>query len=162
VATTLFRNATLVDATDTQAREGFDVLVEGDQIKEVSDTPITASGAREIDLKGATMMPGLIDAHVHVKATDLNLALLGVKPSSYVYAQTTKIMEGMLQRGFTTVRDAAGADKGLADAVDHGLIAGPRLRVCGLSLSQTSRSWRAAAFPRPLIRSRTRSIRWTS
>ena len=133
----LFRNARLVDATSTEARDGFDVLVEGDRIKEVSDRPITASDAREIDVNGATLMPGLIDAHVHVKATDLNLALLGGKPSSYVYAQTTKIMEGMLQRGFTTVRDAAGADKGLADAVDHGLIAGPRLRVCGLSLSQT-------------------------
>ncbi len=133
----LFRNATIVDATRTEARAGFDVLVEGDRIKEVSDKPITASGAREIDLKGATLMPGLVDAHVHVKATDLDLSRLGIKYSSYIYAETTKIMEGMLQRGFTTVRDAAGADKGLADAVDHGLIAGPRLRVCGLALSQT-------------------------
>lgn len=133
----LFRNATLVDATSTQAREGHDVLVEGDRIREVSDRPLTATGAREIDLKGGTLMPGLIDAHVHVKATDLNLGVMMARPSSYIYARTTKIMEGMLNRGFTTVRDAAGADKGLADAVDHGLIAGPRLRVCGLALSQT-------------------------
>ena len=73
----LFRNATLVDGTVDEAREGFDVLVEDDRIKEISDKPLTApSGAREIDLKGKTLMPGLIDAHVHVKATMLNLGRL--------------------------------------------------------------------------------------
>ena len=137
MAQVLFRNATLVDATSTEAREGYDVLVEGDRIKEVSDTPITAIGAREIDLKGGTLMPGLIDAHVHVKATDLDLSKLMTKPVSYLYAQTAQIMRAMLHRGFTTVRDAAGADKGLADAVDENLLEGPRLRVCGLALSQT-------------------------
>jgi imidazolonepropionase-like amidohydrolase len=58
-------------------------------------------------------------------------------PISYLIGQAAAIMEAMLMRGFTTVRDAAGADRGLADAVDHGLFRGPRLRVCGLALSQT-------------------------
>ncbi len=135
----LFRNATIVDATVNEAREGFDVLVEGDRIKDVSDKSITVSGEgwRQIDAKGLTLMPGLIDAHVHVKASELDLTKLMTKPVSYLFAETAKIMEGMLLRGFTTVRDAAGADRGLADAVDHGLLAGPRLRVCGLALSQT-------------------------
>ena len=133
----VFRNATLVDATHAEAREGFDLLVEGDRIKEISDRPILAGDAREIDLKGLTLMPGLIDAHVHVKATSLNLRDLQATPVSYLIAQTAQIMRGMLERGFTTVRDAAGADRGLADAVDHGLFAGPRLRVSGLALSQT-------------------------
>lgn len=135
----LFQNATLVDGTSKQAREGFHVLSEEGRIKEVSDKPINVSGDgfQTIDLKGKTLMPGLIDAHVHVKATDLDLSRLMVKPPSYLYAQTAQIMEAMLMRGFTTVRDAAGADRGLADAVDHGLLKGPRLRVCGLALSQT-------------------------
>ena len=134
----VFRNATLVDATREEPREGFAVVVEGDRIREVSDShPGTPESFREIDLGGATLMPGLIDAHVHVKATDLDLSKLMVKPASYLYAQTAAIMKGMLYRGFTTVRDAAGADKGLADAVDENLFAGPRLRVCGLALSQT-------------------------
>ncbi|MEO1142018.1 MAG: amidohydrolase family protein, partial [Pseudomonadota bacterium] len=136
---TLFKNATLLCPREKEVRTICHLLVENGRIQEISDVPIAlkADTFRTIDLNGKTLMPGLVDAHVHVKATDLDLSLLTVKPSSYVYAQTIKIMEGMLQRGFTTVRDAAGADRGLADAVEHGLIAGPRLRVCGLALSQT-------------------------
>ncbi len=139
MAGVLFRNARIVDATMAETREGFDVLVEGERIKEVSETPIKSAGTdrREIDARGFTLMPGLIDAHVHVKASELDLSKLMTKPASYLFAETAQIMQGMLMRGFTTVRDAAGADRGLADAVDHGLIAGPRLRVPGLALSQT-------------------------
>jgi len=136
---TLFQNATLVDAQADEAREGFHLLVESGRIKEISEKPIKISydNVQIIDLAGKTLMPGLIDAHVHVKAANLDLSLLTRKPSSYVFAETARIMEAMLMRGFTTVRDAAGADRGLADAVDHGLLKGPRLRVCGLALSQT-------------------------
>jgi imidazolonepropionase-like amidohydrolase len=134
----LFRNATLVDGTSDIAREGFDLLVEGDRIKEVSDKPLKVSAdTRIIDLNGKTLMPGLIDAHVHVKATMLNLARLNDVPVTYLIASAAQIMKAMLMRGFTTVRDAAGADRGMADAVDHNLIVGPRLFVSGLALSQT-------------------------
>ncbi|MEO9877376.1 MAG: amidohydrolase family protein, partial [Anderseniella sp.] len=134
----LFRNATLVDGTVDEAREGFDVLVEDDRIKEISDKPLTVpSGAQEIDVKGKTLMPGLIDAHVHVKATMLNLGRLNDVPVTYLIASAAQIMKAMLMRGFTSVRDAAGADRGMADAVDHNLIVGPRLFVSGLALSQT-------------------------
>ena len=139
MAGVLFRNATLVDASASEAREGFDLLVRGDRIEEISDRPIKTSDetVREIDLAGLTLMPGLIDAHVHVKASELDIAKLMTKPVSYLFAETAQIMKAMLMRGFTTVRDAAGADRGLADAVDHGLLVGPRLRVPGLALSQT-------------------------
>lgn len=139
MAGVVFRNAQLIDATRNEAREGFDVLVEGSRIKEVSDKPIKVAGEgiRELDINGKTLMPGLIDAHVHVKASELDIAKLMTKPVSYLFAETAQIMQAMLMRGFTTVRDAAGADRGLADAVDDGLLVGPRLRVCGLALSQT-------------------------
>lgn len=135
----VFKNATLVDGTSDEAREGFDVLVENDRIVEISDSPITTSlsDLMTFDLAGATLMPGLIDAHVHVKATDLNLGSLTDIQPSYLFAGTTRIMQAMLMRGFTTVRDAAGADRGLADAVTEGLLVGPRLFVSGLALSQT-------------------------
>ena len=134
----LFRNATLVDGTVDEPREGFDVLVEADRIREISDKPLTAGpGTTEIDLKGKTLMPGLIDAHVHVKATMLNLGRLNDVPVTYLIASAAQIMKAMLMRGFTSVRDAAGADRGMADAVDHNLIVGPRLFVSGLALSQT-------------------------
>ncbi|MFK7944593.1 MAG: amidohydrolase family protein [Paracoccaceae bacterium] len=133
---TIFTNAMMLDARSDAPREGS-LLVDGGRIKEISDGPITAEGARVIDLGGRTLMPGLIDAHVHVKATALDLSVLMRTPVSYLMGQTHAIMKAMLMRGFTTVRDAAGADRGLADAVDHGLYTGPRLRVCGLALSQT-------------------------
>ena len=134
----LFQSATLVDGTVDEAREGFDVLVEADRIKEISDKPINPpSGAQVIDLKGKSLLPGLIDAHVHVKATMLNLGRLNEVPVTYLIASAAQIMKAMLMRGFTSVRDAAGADRGMADAVDHNLIVGPRLFVSGLALSQT-------------------------
>ena len=139
VTAVLFSNATLVDGTLDEPRPGYHVLVEGDRIKEISDKPIRSDleGLRRIDLAGATLMPGLIDAHVHVKATTMSLGSLNTMPSTYLFAGAANIMKEMLMRGFTTVRDAAGADRGLADAVDQGLMVGPRLFVSGLALSQT-------------------------
>ena len=137
VTSTVFRNALLVDASADEPREGLDLVVADGRIAEIASGAKTPDGAREIDCRGATLMPGLIDAHVHVKATDLDVSLLNLRAPSYLFAQTAAIMGAMLDRGFTTVRDAAGADRGLADAVDHGLLRGPRLRVCGLALSQT-------------------------
>ena len=135
----LFRNAALLDGTNPDLRDGFDLLVEDDRIKEISDKPIKVpgDGIREIDLAGKTLMPGLIDAHVHVKATMLNLGRLREVPTSYLIASAAQIMKAMLMRGFTSVRDAAGADRGMADAVEHDLVVGPRLFASGLALSQT-------------------------
>lgn len=133
---TLLENAALIEAGE--AKGDAHVLVEDGKIKEVSDQPISVSGeARRLDLKGKTLMAGLIDAHVHVKALSVDLSTLERVPSSYMTARASEIMHGMLMRGFTSVRDAGGADRGLADAVDEGLLLGPRLFVSGLALSQT-------------------------
>ena len=59
-------------------------------------------------------MPGLIDAHVHVRAVGAALARLADRPVTLLTLQASRMLEGMLMRGFTTVRDAAGADGGLA------------------------------------------------
>jgi predicted amidohydrolase len=76
------------------------VVVEGDRIREVSDTPVTLQHAQRIDLGGKTLMPGLIDAHVPLIATSLNLSNLVNEPASLTTARTLRIAEGMLQRGF--------------------------------------------------------------
>ena len=133
----LFENASIVDGQSKHHREGYHVLVEGNRIKEVSDVPISTSTEQKIDLAGKTLIPGLIDAHVHVKATHINIGRLSDFPISYITAGAGKIMKEMLMRGFTSVRDTGGADKGLADAVEDGLLIGPRLFVSGLSLTQT-------------------------
>ena len=133
----VFRNCTILDATSPEAREGYDVLVEDERIREVSDTKIEVHGAWEVAVDGRTLMPGLIDAHAHVVLSDYNLKRLENISPTLMTAQAAKIMRGMLDRGFTSVRDAGGADWGLAKAVEDGLLPGPRLFISGRALSQT-------------------------
>jgi imidazolonepropionase-like amidohydrolase len=137
MAVIIFANCAVLDGTAKEAREDHHVLVEGGQISEVSDRPINSAAAETVDLKGRTLMPGLIDAHVHVIAVDQMLARLSERPVSLVTLQAARVLEGMLQRGFTTIRDAGGADGGLADAVGEGLVRGPRIFPSGQALSQT-------------------------
>jgi imidazolonepropionase-like amidohydrolase len=134
---TIFASCAIVDVTRGERREDRHVLVEGDRIKEVSDRPVQAAGAEIIDLAGRTLMPGLIDAHVHAVAVDASLARLAEQPLTLTALQAGRVLEAMLQRGFTTVRDAGGADGGLAEAVAQGLIRGPRVFPSGQALSQT-------------------------
>ena len=123
----IFANCAVLDGTHKERREDHHVLVEGDRIREVADRPIKSDVACTIDLKGRTLMPGLIDAHVHVLAVDAALARLSDRPVTLLTLQAAKVLEGMLQRGFTTIRDAGGADGGLAEAVEEGLVRGPRI-----------------------------------
>lgn len=132
----LFTNCRVLDPRNDGPRGGIEVLVEGGTIREVSDRPIT-SAAERVDLGGRVLMPGLIDAHVHVIASIANLALNAAQPNTLATMRAARIMQGMLMRGFTTVRDVGGADRGLADAQAEGLITGPRLVISGKALSQT-------------------------
>jgi imidazolonepropionase-like amidohydrolase/uncharacterized membrane protein YtjA (UPF0391 family) len=124
-------------ARDGERREDHHVLVEDELISEVADRPIASHAAEKIDLNGQTLMPGLIDAHVHVVAVDHILTRLGERPPSLLALQAARVLEGMLMRGFTTIRDAGGADGGLAQAVEDGLVRGPRIFPSGQALSQT-------------------------
>ncbi len=137
VAQLLFENAALLDTERGELRPGHSVLVEGDRIAEVEPGPVRASGARRLDVGGRTLMPGLIDAHVHAVITTMNLAAMEARPVTLVAQEARRVLEGMLRRGFTSVRDAGGADWGLAEAVERGLIRGPRLFFSGRVLSQT-------------------------
>ncbi len=134
---TLFRGGLVFDGAGSEARDGLEVLVEGKRIKEVSDRPIKAQGARVVELGGRCLMPGLIDAHFHAVAVDPDLSRVDAMPKSLLYQHTRGLLEAALQRGFTTIRDAGGADYGLAMAVERGLIKGPRLFFSGKALSQT-------------------------
>jgi imidazolonepropionase-like amidohydrolase len=133
----VFANCAVLDGTGTERRQDHHVLVENGVIREVADRPIVSAAGETIELDGRTLMPGLIDAHVHVIAVDQLLARLAERPTSLVTLQAARVLEGMLQRGFTTVRDAGGADGGLAEAVEDGLVRGPRIFPSGRALSQT-------------------------
>ena len=134
----LIRDAVVLDAAAGELVEGQAVVVDGDRIAEVGPTgTVRADGATVLDAAGMTVLPGLIDAHVHVTAATANLAELEEWSPAYVTARAAGILRGMLDRGFTTVRDVGGADFGLAAAVDEGLFPGPRIVFGGRALSQT-------------------------
>jgi imidazolonepropionase-like amidohydrolase len=133
MAAVVFANCAVLDGTIKERREDY----QGNRIREISDRPLRSAAAETIDLKSRTLMPGLIDAHVHVLAVDAALARLSERPVTLLTLQAAKVLEGMLQRGFTTIRDAAGADGGLAEAVEDGLVHGPRIFPSGMALSQT-------------------------
>ena len=133
----LFKNSSLLDPRWNEARTGYEVLVEGDTIKEVSNKPIKAANARVVDCGKRTLMPGLIDCHVHVFLSEVNIRNLENVPLTLLTARAADLMKGMINRGFTTVRDTGGADWGIKTAVDSGLIDGPRLFISGRAIGPT-------------------------
>jgi imidazolonepropionase-like amidohydrolase len=133
----IFENARLLDGTSPEGEHDRFVRVEGGLIREVSEHQIADSGARRVDLKGRTLMPGLIDCHVHVIANSANFGQNALLPDALVALQAVKLMGEMLGRGFTTIRDVGGATQALVDAQEQGLYVGPRLIICGKALSQT-------------------------
>ena len=133
----LFIGGRFLDPRHDELRDGMEVLVEDTLIKQVSDRPIAAPNAQRIDIGGRTLMPGLIDAHIHVVLTEVNLQLLADVPLTLLAAKGSVAMRAMLERGFTTLRDTGGADWGIKAAVEQGLFVGPRLFIAGQPLSQT-------------------------
>jgi len=135
---TVLTNAAVLDPEAGELAEGQAVVVEGDRVVETGPSAAAGGGdALVLDAGGMTVMPGLVDAHVHVTAATADLGALEGWAPSYVTAHAAGILRGMLDRGFTTVRDVAGADFGLAAAVEEGLLAGPRVLFGGKALSQT-------------------------
>ncbi|MGC2208354.1 MAG: amidohydrolase family protein [Candidatus Dormiibacterota bacterium] len=134
---TIFLNASVLDPDQGELRPDSSVVVEQGLIREVSDDRVNATSDRTIDLRGALLMPGLIDCHVHVTAVSSDVWGMAEWSPSYVAARAGRVMAGMLQRGFTTVRDVGGCDFGLARAVDEGYVEGPRVVYGGKMLSQT-------------------------
>lgn len=130
----LFTNLALLDVVAGALRSGQQVLVRDGEIVEVGRS-IAARDARTIDLGGRTLMPGLIDCHVHIHP--LILPTTPLMLPSLITAHALRTLDGMLMRGFTTVRDAGGADAGHRQAVERGLCRGPRLFVAGRAISQT-------------------------
>ncbi len=133
----LLRNGLHIDGSGPEPGGSIDVLIEGDTIREVSERRITAAGAMEIDLNGRAVLPGLIDCHMHANIFADDLHSLGNYPASYAAARAANLLRDMLMRGFTTARDACGADWGLKQAIADGHMTGPRLFISGRALSQT-------------------------
>ena len=120
----------------TEARVEGHLVIEDGVLREVSSSPGNNADIR-IDGRGKTVIPGLIDCHVHVTAATADFPALRRWSPAYTTVRALTILSAMIRRGFTTVRDAGGADWGLAQAIQQGHAVGPRLRYCGQAISQT-------------------------
>jgi imidazolonepropionase-like amidohydrolase len=133
----LFKNFQLLEPSLDEVRDGYELLVEGATIREVSEKPIKSELATVIDCGGRTLMPGLIDSHVHVFLSEVYIRSLENIPLTLMTARAVGLMKGMIDRGFTTVRDTGGADWGIKEAVEKGNIAAPRLFIAGQAIGPT-------------------------
>jgi imidazolonepropionase-like amidohydrolase len=134
---TIFENARIFDGDSAECVEGGSVVVEGAKIREVSAKPIQSRSARRIDASRHTLMPGLIDLHIHAYASSANLTHVLELGPPYNTAHAVRMLGHALDSGFTTVRDVAGGDWSLAQALAEGLIRGPRFFYAGRAISMT-------------------------
>lgn len=133
---TVFTNCSILDVEKGVINSNQTITVVGNKIESISSLS-PSTNENTIDVSGLTVMPGMIDCHVHVIASDMNLAKNAKLPNVLTSFRAIPILHGMLSRGFTTVRDAGGADWSLAQATDNGLVYGPRIFPSGKALSQT-------------------------
>lgn len=128
-------NGRIFDGVHDTLIEGGVRIVAG-RITEVGPD-VAAGSERVIDAAGGTIMPGLIDAHLHAFAIDLTGEQEEVVPPTYVGVRAARRLSAALARGFTTVRDVAGGDPAFARAGREGLFWSPRYLYTGAALSQT-------------------------
>jgi imidazolonepropionase-like amidohydrolase len=133
----IFHGGRLLDPRQDGLLDGLEVYIDSGRVLEVSDREIKCLSAQRVDLRGKTLMPGLIDAHAHVYISEVDFQRLAAVPPTLLALQGAHMMREMLKRGFTTVRDVAGGDWGIKTASEIGIIDGPRLFVAGRAISQT-------------------------
>ncbi len=148
-ASWVLRPARVFDATDGKTRDGWVVVVTGNHITTVGpagQAPVPA-GARRIELPGMTLLPGLIDAHSHIFLHPYNETLWNdqvlKEAPAYRTVKAVRHVRDTLMAGFTTLRDlgtegAGYADISLRQAIEEGLIPGPRLSVATLAIVATA------------------------
>ena len=132
-----FKNFEMLDPEAGELRGGFELVVEGGAIREVSARSIKLEAASVIDCGGRTLMPGLIDSHVHVVLSEVMIRNMESVPLTLMTARAAELMRNMLDRGFTSVRDTGGADWGLKEATEKWLLPGPRLFIAGRAIGPT-------------------------
>lgn len=139
----IIRNVRVFDGRSADLRSGSEIVIRGGLIVAIRDAGTGAAPAAEgtpprvIDAGGRIALPGLIDAHVHPTIA-VPLAALRDNDPNYVAARSGIEARQILMRGFTTIRDMGGPAFGLKQAIDEGLLDGPRIFPSGAIVSQTS------------------------
>lgn len=131
----LFRGGTVLDGTGAAPSTG-DVHVVDGRVAQVG-TDLGVEADEVVDCTGATVLPGLFDCHVHFMFEQPDLMRVLQTPFSLPFFQAAHRMRATLETGITWVRDAGGADLGVAEAVRRGLTPGPRMQIAINMLSQT-------------------------
>ncbi|MCW6530238.1 amidohydrolase family protein [Sphingomonas sp. MMSM20] len=137
MAPVIFENARLFDGVTARCREGMSVSVIDKRIGDVRPDRIEGSDARRVDVGGRTLMPGLIDLHIHAYASSVNDLHVEQAGVAYNTAHAARMLGHALDCGFTTVRDIGGGDRSLATAIADGLIRAPRFFYAGRIISMT-------------------------
>jgi len=135
----LINDVEIFNGTDEATIRG-NVLIEGNEIRQISTGPIAidfSDRTQVIDGRGRFLMPGLIDAHVHLLFEGIPQLMAIRSDLAYVVLRATDSSKKLLRQGFTTVRDLGGNTFGLKKAIDEGLATGPRIYPCGAAISQT-------------------------
>ena len=135
---TVFGNFQLFDGKSKDLRGGLHLLVEGNRITSIDAGDVTApDGASTIDCGGRVMLPGLIDAHWHTMFAALPVAAMFSADVGYIFLAASAQAARTLMRGFTTVRDLGGPSFALKQAIDDGLVTGPRIYPSGSMITTT-------------------------
>ncbi|MGQ3081023.1 MAG: amidohydrolase family protein [Allorhizobium sp.] len=134
---TLLRNVRIFDGLIPELTSPQSILIDGEHIQAILPADCAETAETIVDLDGRTLMPGLIDAHFHAYASDLDFVKLEKLPPTYLAQRGRHLMEDALRRGFTTVRDVGGGDYGLWRSIEEGWVIGPRLFYCGRAFSQS-------------------------
>ncbi|MGY2079399.1 amidohydrolase family protein [Modestobacter sp. SYSU DS0657] len=146
----VFSGGQVLDGTGSPAAPA-DVAVQDGRIVEVGTG---LDGDEVVDCTGATVLPGLFDCHVHVMLSGVDTLRHLQTPFSYGFFEAAQNLRRTLAQGITSVRDAGGADLGVAEAVRRGLTAGPRLQIAISMLSQTGGhgdGWHVCGAELPLL-----------
>lgn len=131
------KNVNLIDGTGSELISNTNVLVEGGRFKSIGADVSEAGDAEVLDGQGQYMLPGMIDAHVHMMVEFKPLEERLVTPFSYNFYAAMEYLNRTLDAGVTTVRDALGSDLGLKKAIEDGLVKGPRMQISVNALTIT-------------------------
>lgn len=136
---TLFRNVNVFDGTSNRLTMGQDVLVEGNLISQIGQDLEVPADATVIDGGGRTLMPGLIDSHVHMTHAFVDGDTRALEGMTWeeIGAGAAAAAREAIMNGFTTVRDMGGMGTGFKRAIDKGLLVGPRIYAAGAYITQT-------------------------
>lgn len=137
----VFRDVRVFDGESDGLSEASDVVVSGNVIRSVSAASAAGDGDAvgvAIDGGGRVLMPGLIDVHAHIAFSTIPLIAATTVSSDYIAIRGSVAAGDMLMRGFTSVRDCGGPVFGIKQAIDQGLVPGPRIWASGAMISQTS------------------------